>query len=203
MKLIVAEPLAACNNATPHTLDIIGRSGRITTLADTALLTHGKPVFVPDWGGECTATVCVALRISRLGKSIPQRFAQRYYDAVSLAVKFEMSGMKAELQKAGRPWGMAENFDGAVSCGEFEEISGEIPASIDILLGRGGKECRFKTEDFNGTADEAIATASEFLSIRQGDIMLLPLRETVFTAEPNTHITGFANGNKLLEFNIK
>lgn len=203
MKIIVAEPLAACNNATFHTLDIIGRSGRITTLADTALLTHGKPVFVPDWGGECTATACVALRISRLGKSIPQRFAQRYYDALGIAVKFEMSGMKAELKKAGKAWDMAENFDGAVSCGEFEETQGEIPASIDILLECGGKERRVKADNFGGTADEAIATASEFLSVRQGDIMLLPLRETVFTAVPNTHITGFANGSKLLEFNIK
>lgn len=203
MKIIVAEPVAACNNATSHTLDIIGRSGRIKTLADTALLTHGKPVFVPDWGGECTATVCVALRISRLGKSIPQRFAQRYYDAFSIAVKFEMSGMKAELEKAGRAWDMAENFDGAVSCGDFEETSGERPAGVDILLECGGKECRFKNGNFGGTADEAIATASEFLSIRQGDIMLLPLCDAVFTAVPNTHITGFANGSKLLEFNIK
>ncbi len=203
MKIIVAEPLAACNNATFHTLDIIGRSGRITTLADTALLTHGKPVFVPDWGGECTATACVALRISRLGKSIPQRFAQRYYDALSVAVKFEMSGMKSELKKEGKAWDMAENFDGAVSCGEFEETSGERPSNVDILLECGGKECRFNTENFGDIADETIATASEFLSIRQGDVMLLPLRDTVFTAVPNTHITGFANGSKLLEFNIK
>ncbi len=203
MKIIVAEPLAACNNATFHTLDIIGRSGRITTLADTALLTHGKPVFVPDWGGECTATACVALRISRLGKSIPQRFAQRYYDALSVAVKFEMSGMKSELKKEGKAWDMAENFDGAVSCGEFEETSGERPSNVDILLECGRKECRFNTENFGDIADETIATASEFLSIRQGDVMLLPLRDTVFTAVPNTHITGFANGSKLLEFNIK
>ncbi len=203
MKIIVAEPTTNCNNATAHTLDIIDKSGRITTLADTALLTHGKPVFVPDWGGECTATVCIALRISRLGKSIPQRFAQRYYDAISLALKFEMSGMKAELKKAGMPWNMAENFDGAVECGNFEETTGESPTNIGIIMKCGEKEYSFKTENFGHTANEAIATASLFLSIRQGDIMLLPICGANFTAVPNTHITGFANGSKLLEFNIK
>ena len=53
MKIIVGEPLANSNNTAYQTLDIIRKSARISTLADTTLTTHGKPVFVPDWGGKC------------------------------------------------------------------------------------------------------------------------------------------------------
>ena len=191
MKIIVGEPLANSNNTAYQ------------TLADTTLTTHGKPVFVPDWGGKCNAVLCVAVRISRLGKSIPQRFAKRYYDALSLAVKFEMSGMKTELQKACEPWYMAENFDGSVSCGTFEELSDKEVGNIKILLKNGEKETALEIENLGKSIDEIIATASEFLSIRQGDITLLPFAKTNFTAVPNTHIEGSINGNKLLEFNIK
>ena len=203
MKIIIGEPLTNSNNTAYQTLDIIRKSARISTLADTTLTTHGKPVFVPDWGGKCNAVLCVAVRISRLGKSIPQRFAKRYYDALSLAVKFEMSGMKTELQKACEPWYMAENFDGSVSCGTFEELSDKEVGNIKILLKNGEKETALEIEDLGKSIDEIIATASEFLSIRQGDITLLPFAKTNFTAVPNTHIEGSINGNKLLEFNIK
>lgn len=71
MKIIVGEPLANSNNTAYQTLDIIRKSARISTLADTTLTTHGKPVFVPDWGGKCNALLCVAVRISRLGKAFP------------------------------------------------------------------------------------------------------------------------------------
>ena len=49
MKIIVGEPLANSNNTAYQTLDIIRKSARISTLADTTLTTHGKPVFVPVW----------------------------------------------------------------------------------------------------------------------------------------------------------
>ena len=50
MKIIVGEPLANSNNTAYQTLDIIRKSARISTLADTTLTTHGKPVFVPRLG---------------------------------------------------------------------------------------------------------------------------------------------------------
>ncbi len=205
MKIIVVEPHIYCNKEAFSALDKENESMRIATLADTALLTHGKPVFVPDWGGDCTAKACVALKISRLGKSIPARFAPRYYDALSIAIKFELASLKAAMQKAGKPWHMAENFDGAVSCGNFADIKPYYDAAenLEIRIKAGDKEMVSTINSMPDAANEAIATASEYMSLRQGDIMLLPIHNISFTAAPNTHVIGFANNEKLIEFNIK
>lgn len=203
MKIIVVEPVEFCNKSAHNTLDSVGEGARVHTLADTALLTHGKPVFVPDWGGECKAVGCVAVRISRLGKSIPVRFASRYHDAVSVALKFELEGLKNSLMQAGRSWDVAESFDGAVSCGTFAEY-GPVPEPAPLIgLKAGDAEMTFNFARMHEAIDEAIHTASNFMSIRQGDILLLPLGGMTFAARPNVHVEGFVDGAKLLEFNIK
>ena len=58
----------------------------IFTKADSALLKDRKPFFVPDFMGRIDYEAELVVRICRLGKSIPQRFAHRYYDAVTLGV---------------------------------------------------------------------------------------------------------------------
>ena len=200
MKIIVVEPDTTCNKTTHRALDIESGCTRVSTLADTTLLTHGKPVFVPDWGGDCRAAVCVALRLSRLGKNIPQRFAGRYYDAVGLAVKFELCELKKTLVEAGKQWGMAENFDGAVACGGFAELK---DADAEIRCKFENVEKTAGIQGFRSVADEAVATASRYLSIRQGDVLLLPLEETGLDVVPDMHVEGWLCCEKLLEFNIK
>ena len=55
----------------------------IFTKADSSLLKDKKPFFIPDDLGQIDYETELVVRICRLGKSIPQRFAHRYYDAVS------------------------------------------------------------------------------------------------------------------------
>ena len=49
----------------------------IFTKADSALLKDGKPFFVPDFMGQIDYETEIVVRICRLGKSIPARFAHR------------------------------------------------------------------------------------------------------------------------------
>ena len=56
----------------------------IFTQADSSLLKDGKPFFVPDHLGRIDYETEVVVRICRLGKSIPEQFAHRYYDAFTV-----------------------------------------------------------------------------------------------------------------------
>ena len=47
----------------------------IFTKADSALLTNGRPFFIPDFTQRCDYETELVVRICRLGRSIPQRFA--------------------------------------------------------------------------------------------------------------------------------
>ena len=46
-------------------------------IADSAIRPHRRPLFLPD--GEWVCEIRPAVRIERLGKAIPAKFARRYY----------------------------------------------------------------------------------------------------------------------------
>ncbi|EJW95300.1 2-hydroxyhepta-2,4-diene-1,7-dioate isomerase, fumarylacetoacetate hydrolase family protein, partial [gut metagenome] len=62
----------------------------VLTVPDTALLIQKRPFFIPDFTQDCRAQLCAVIRITRLGRSIGERFVPRYYQAeqISLGVHF-------------------------------------------------------------------------------------------------------------------
>ena len=55
---------------------------------DSAILKDGKPFFIPDFSKEIHYETELVVRINRLGKNIAPRFANRYYDAVTVGIDF-------------------------------------------------------------------------------------------------------------------
>lgn len=78
--------------------------------ADSCLLKGGKPFFIPDDLGRIDYEAEVVIRISRLGKSIPTRFAHRYYDAATLGIDFTARDLQRKLSHNGQPWDMAKSL---------------------------------------------------------------------------------------------
>lgn len=81
--------------------------------ADSALLKDHKPFFVPDHLGRIEYEGELVLRICRLGKSIPRRFAHRYYDAATVGIDFTARDLQNKLRAEGLPWELSKSFDGA------------------------------------------------------------------------------------------
>ena len=69
----------------------------IFTKADSSLLKDGKPFFVPDHLGRVDYETEMVVRICRLGKSIPERFAHRYYDAVTVGIDFTARDLQRQV----------------------------------------------------------------------------------------------------------
>lgn len=200
MKIITLTFRAGHNKENTETLSVIEQCARTGTLCDTVMLTHGKPVFIPDWGERAVAYPSLAVRISRLGKSIEARFAPRYYDAVAPALVLEMADIAEKLRAAGADTTMARSFDGAVPTGRFSEAAvGE--EEIRFTLGRESR--KYRIADSPDYISRAIAEASLYFSIRQGDVMLLPLTEEGIPVKPDTHVEGMIGVERLLSFNIK
>ena len=94
-------------NYTEHNKSLHGTLSKperpvIFTKADSALLNNGKPFFIPDHLGRIEYETEVVVRISKLGKTIPQRFAHRYYDAVTVGIDFTAREMQKKLREAGQ-----------------------------------------------------------------------------------------------------
>ena len=58
---------------------------------DSAILKDGKPFFIPDFSKEIHYETELVVRINRLGKNIAPRFANRYYDAVTVGIESSVS----------------------------------------------------------------------------------------------------------------
>ena len=91
----------------------------IFTKADSALLKPGKPFFVPDHMGRIDYEAELVVRICRLGKNIPVRFAHRYYDALTVGIDFTARDMQRKASEAGQPWTICKGFDGSAAIGEW------------------------------------------------------------------------------------
>lgn len=211
MKIIVVESALASKSAAVYNkngdnaLDIQKECPRVWFKADSALLTHGKPVFVPEFTKQLSAAPYLALRICRMGKSIPARFAYRYYDAASVAVDFTAQDVLRELRAKGEPWDMAKSFDGSVCIGR-EIACASLTAGRELtltLLVDGEPSSTTVISDLAALAGRAIEQISRFFTLRQGDWLLIGKPDCTPLVKIGSHIAGTLEGEALTEFNIK
>lgn len=173
--------------------------------ADSSLLKDHKPFFIPDWSDTITFGASVVVRICRLGKAIPTRFAHRYYDAVTVGIDVTARDLQRRLSRAGLPWELSKSFDGASIIGEWVDKDKlrdvqALPFHIDI---NGTTAQEGLTSDMIHTIDGSIAYISNFFTLKTGDLLFTgtPVENTV--PRIDDHVTGYIDDSKVLEFNCK
>ena len=177
----------------------------IFTKADSSLLKDGKPFFVPDDMGRIDYETEIVVRICRLGKAIPARFAHRYYDAVTVGIDFTARELQAELRKKGLPWEMCKGFDGAAAIGEWVSVEKfrDVQA-LQFHLDINGKTVQEgRTSDMLFKIDEIIEYISKYFTLKTGDIIYTGTPVGVGPVNIDDHLTGYIEDRKVLEFNIK
>lgn len=177
----------------------------IFTKADSSLLKDGKPFFVPEDMGRIDYETEIVVRICRLGKAIPARFAHRYYDAVTVGIDFTARELQAELRKKGLPWEMCKGFDGAAAIGEWVSVEKfrDVQA-LQFHLDINGKTVQEgRTSDMLFKIDEIIEYISKYFTLKTGDIIYTGTPVGVGPVNIDDHLTGYIEDRKVLEFNIK
>lgn len=164
----------------------------IFTKADSALLKDGKPFFVPDFMGQIDYETEIVVRICRLGKSIPARFAHRYYDAVTVGIDFTARDMQRKARAEGRPWDICKGFDGSAAIGEWVDVSKfrDIQA-IHFHLDINGKTVQEGcTSDMLFKVDEIIEYISRFYTLKTGDILYTGTPAGIGAVSIDDHLEG-------------
>ncbi len=177
----------------------------IFTKADSAVLKDHKPFFIPDFMGRVDYETELVVRICRLGKSIPQRFAHRYYDAVTVGIDFTAREMQQKLRAAGHPWEICKGFDGSAALGEWGDVQKfrDIQA-IHFHLDINGKTVQEGcASDMLFHVDEIIAYISKFFTLKTGDILYTGTPAGVGPVHIDDHLEGYLEDRKVLEFNCK
>lgn len=177
----------------------------IFTKADSALLKDHKPFFIPDFMGRIDYEAEVVVRICRLGKTIPERFAHRYYDAVTLGIDFTARELQQKLRAAGQPWELCKGFDGSAAIGEWMDVSKlrDIQALRFQLDINGSTVQQGCTADMIFRIDALIAYISRFFTLKTGDLLFTGTPVGVGPVHIDDHLEGYIEERKVLELNCK
>ena len=177
----------------------------IFTKADSALLKDHKPFFIPDWSSRVDYEAELVVRICRLGKGIPERFAHRYYDAVTVGIDFTARDLQRKASEAGQPWTICKGFDGSAAIGEWvpKEKFMDLQA-LHFHLDMNGKTVQEGcTSNMLYKIDEIIAYISKFFTLKTGDILYTGTPAGVGPVKINDHLEGWLEERKVLDFYCK
>ena len=177
----------------------------IFTKADSSLLKNHKPFFIPDWSSRVDYETEIVVRICRLGKGIPERFAHRYYDALTVGIDFTARDLQQEARGQGLPWELCKGFDGAAAIGEWVDISkvSDIQAVRFHLDINGRTVQEGCTSDMLYRIDELVSYISQFFTLKTGDRLYTGTPAGVGPVKIDDHLEGWLEDRKVLEFNCK
>lgn len=174
--------------------------------ADSCLLKGGKPFFIPDDLGRIDYEAEVVVRISRLGKSIPTRFAHRYYDAATLGIDFTARDLQRKLSHNGQPWDMAKSLRRIRSHWRVDNDRQALPSlqflpfHLDI---NGHTVQQAVTSDMLHGIDETIAYLSRTFTLKTGDLLFTGTPAGTAEVHINDHLEGWLGERKVLDFYCK
>lgn len=195
-------------NYLMHTHELDGKFYRpeqpvIFTKADSALLKDRKPFFVPDDMGRIDYEGELVVRICRLGKSVPERFAHRYYDAVTVGLDFTARDMQQAARAAGMPWTICKGFDGSAIIGEWLPLTGDVQ-SLHFHLDKNGETVqRGYAGDMLFTVDALIAYISRFFTLKTGDLLFTGTPVGVGPVAVGDFLEGYIGEQRVLECRCK
>lgn len=177
----------------------------VFTKADSSLLTGGKPFFIPAYTQQCDYETELVVRINHLGRSIPERFAHRYYDEVSVGIDFTARDMQKSLRQKGLPWDLCKGFDGSAVVGEWQSLRslGDV-RQLHFHLDINGRTVQSGfTGDMIHGVDKLVSFISQFFTLKTGDIIYTGTPVGVGPVHIDDHLEGYLEDRKVLEFNVK
>jgi len=167
---------------------------------DSTLLKGNKPFYIPEFSDDFSAQIFAAVKVSKLGKNIGIRFANRYYDEFAFAICLTAN----DLAKRTQTQNLAVSFDGATSLSNFFEIKDIDFQQIKVEFHYNENINIVNSfENFINNINEMIVFSSKFCTLKTGDLILLNLNFDKKNIKIGDKISVFFNGNKVLEQKIK
>lgn len=176
----------------------IARPLSIRIMPDSAILANRRPFFLPDFDDEWVYSPAIAFRISRLGKSIGTKFASRYFDAITLAVRPIPVTLSKQIEASAPGSDLAYAFDGALLTGDWLPV----PEPDTTITGKiSGLTLTCTLNSLN--IDNAIHSISDYTMLKMGDIIVPAIFPNTAKLTIDSHLEGSLNGEECLSFRIK
>lgn len=171
----------------------------------TALLTENKPFFYPNFTKDLHYECELVLRICKNGRSIQQKYAASYYDAVTVGIDFTARDLQENQKSKGLPWEIAKAFDHSAVIGRWQILHEEERVNpLVFSLDRNGERVQEgHSEKMIYTFDQIIAYISQFFSLNTGDLLFTGTPKGVGAVKVGDTLSGKMGDQELLRFEIK
>ena len=170
----------------------------------TAIL-KGKDFYIPEFSSDVHYECELIFRVCKNGKHIEPQFAGKYIDAVTVGIDFTARDVQANQKKKGLPWEIAKAFDNSAVVGEFMSIS-ELPDNQSVKFNMHKNATDVQIGDsamMIYPIAELVAYLSKFFTLQQGDLIFTGTPAGVGPVAIGDVLTGFLEGTKRFEINIK
>jgi len=171
----------------------------------SALLQSHTPFYYPEFTNELHYEAELVLRISKNGKYIQDRYASKYYDAVTVGIDFTARDIQNELKEKGLPWEKAKAWDNSAVIGKwvpFEEIKNKKELSFQLLKNKEVvQEGNSNLMIFN--FDKIVANISNYFSVNIGDLIFTGTPAGVGECVVGDELEGYMNEQQMFTVEIK
>lgn len=197
--------LAELNDAEPMEPVLFLKPDSAFLSAPAASAATNMPFFLPDFSKEVHYEAEIVVRVCRLGKNIPAKFAYRYYDAVTVGIDMTARDLQRKLRSGGMPWELCKGFDQSAVVGQFEPLEkvGNVQ-NLNFRLDINGQTVQEGcTADTIFPVDRVVEYASTFFTFRTGDLIFTGTPSGIGCVNINDHLEGYLMGKKVLDLRVK
>lgn len=142
----------------------------IVPLGDDALLRNNDDFYIPPFTENLSCTPQFVVRLCKLGKSVHERFAARYFEEVGVGIRFYADDYERELAAKALPLVAASSFDGsaAISALSVPESGGTLEYAFFL---NDNEVYRQNRGQMVLGIEKLIALASDFHTLKIGDFL--------------------------------
>ena len=171
----------------------------------SALLQPHTPFYYPEFTNELHYECELVLRICKNGKYIQEKFANKYYDAVTVGIDFTARDIQNQLKEKGLPWEKAKAWDNSAAIGKWVPVA-EIKNRKDIPFGvfknkeqvqKGASSQMIFSFDF------LVSYISNYFSINIGDLIFTVTPAGVGELVVGDEVEGYLEDAQLLALEVK
>jgi acylpyruvate hydrolase len=172
---------------------------------DSALVISNRPFFYPDFSNDVHHELELVIRIDRLGRSIEEKYAHKYFSEIGLGVDFTARDLQAKQKEKGLPWEIAKGFDYSAPISEFFPVKKyEDIHKLSFNLDINGKT----VQDGNSSLmifsyEKIISYVSRFMTLKTGDLIFTGTPAGVGPVAIKDRLEAYLEGEKIMDFPVK
>jgi 2-keto-4-pentenoate hydratase/2-oxohepta-3-ene-1,7-dioic acid hydratase in catechol pathway len=171
----------------------------------SALLQAHTPFYYPEFTNELHYECELVLRISKNGKYIQEKFANKYYDAITAGIDFTARDIQDELKKKGLPWEKAKAWDNSAAIGKWIPVQNiKNKNSINFHLLKNSETVqKGNSADMIFNFDFLVCYISNFFSVNIGDLIFTGTPAGVGEVVVGDEIEAFIEDESIMKLDIK